>query len=901
MSFLDSSKSGLRIGMGGKSNTPSGGSSQNTTTSKSFSPQVQSVLDGITKYLSGVQSGTNAPLWTQAPQGELSKYIQGNLIPQSQGTSGIAGTANNWADLVANSVAGTNSGANGLDWEAAGAASKAMYSPQANNSVIQNTAQSGLTGSQAITPGQGQNLTNLMNPYTQGVINSSLNQINNQEGIDSNNLSASATQATGAFGGDRAAIAQAQLAKNYDLNKQQTISGLLSQNYGQAQNEYNTQQNQRLQQQGTLGSLLNGATGLQNQANQIGIQGILGSASNMNQTGAIANQGLLGAGNLATQGQVGLNSANQGWANILNNVGQYQTGYAQQGNNSTINNMSALENLLQGPMQAYTQTGTSTGQTTTNNDPSIGNIIGGVATIASLFMNEGGAVKPAKTLHRDMGGDIPGGVTLNPWAGGGGDLSALMASLAQSGSSSMASAGTKKDSGTDFSGGIKSLSDLLTGTHTGGLSKMGANVDSGMGLLGKLFGGDYSDPIKMDHSRIDTPIGGDWNSLAGDTGFGMFRRGGRVRHYDAGGGVLPMGLDSSDVVSQATDSLPLYTDKDLRDKALASTKVDDNKSYGLGALVSHLFGGSSDKPDNFGGIINPNSFGRGTDLQSPLLAAGAAMMATGRQPGQNPTFAALGNGINAFQSSLKDQNNTSFTQGSEITKLQQAQQQLQSLGEYHKALEQQITFGETSLTPYQKGELEQQKRATEAQMQHYSEELAIEQRRLELASKGSPSLDSQGYMGMVDPLTAQFKYVTDAEGNKVKGNFAGKGMGLAGSGQYAKDMTAATHKVTAELGPLGNLDAEGQAKWNAAYSRAMAEMGHPGESFDPNEAALAAQIAPAITAPTAATAPGVPGATGAPAGQPLGPSKAPEATQKILNGKTYVTHQGQWYAVPGTP
>ena len=78
-------------------------------------------------------------------------------------------------------------------------------------------------------------------PYTQDVVNATQKQfdLSNQEG---QTQLAGNTAAAGAFGGDRQAVAQAELAKQQNATQAPVIAGLENQGYTQALGEFNNQQ-----------------------------------------------------------------------------------------------------------------------------------------------------------------------------------------------------------------------------------------------------------------------------------------------------------------------------------------------------------------------------------------------------------------------------------------------------------------------------------------------------------------------------------------------------------------------------------------------------------------------------------------------------------------------------------
>lgn len=114
------------------------------------------------------------------------------------------------------------------------------------------------------------------NPYTQDVIDATLANMRQEQGKQQSALQGNAI-AAGAWGGDRAAIAANDLARQQELATGQTIAGLKNQNYMQALAQFNAQ-NQlglnaaQLNQQAALqGAGLTGTLGAQ--ATQLGLAG----------------------------------------------------------------------------------------------------------------------------------------------------------------------------------------------------------------------------------------------------------------------------------------------------------------------------------------------------------------------------------------------------------------------------------------------------------------------------------------------------------------------------------------------------------------------------------------------------------------------------------------------------
>ena len=106
-------------------------------------------------------------------------------------------------------------------------------------------AATGLAGA-AATPMQMQQFSQgavnqYMNPYMNDVVNSAVANINQTNAQQQQQVLGNSVQ-QGAFGGDRAGIAQAELARQQNLANNATISNLLGQGYSQAQGEFNNQQ-----------------------------------------------------------------------------------------------------------------------------------------------------------------------------------------------------------------------------------------------------------------------------------------------------------------------------------------------------------------------------------------------------------------------------------------------------------------------------------------------------------------------------------------------------------------------------------------------------------------------------------------------------------------------------------
>jgi len=162
-----------------------------------------------------------------------------------------------------------------------------------------------------IASGQGQYDPNsaaaYMNPYTQQVLQAQLGEMNRQSQMQQQANTSQATKA-GAFGGDRAAIQQAETQRNNTQLQNQAIANAYGQNYSQAQQAAMQAYEQGQQRDLAAGQATTQAgqalSGIAGQQGQLG-QGLGSLAINNAQLGQgaanIMNQGAATSGNLAGQ------------------------------------------------------------------------------------------------------------------------------------------------------------------------------------------------------------------------------------------------------------------------------------------------------------------------------------------------------------------------------------------------------------------------------------------------------------------------------------------------------------------------------------------------------------------------------------------------------------------------
>lgn len=209
-------------------------SPQTTTTVNTPPPQVLAQYQKVTD-----QANQVAQTPYQSYNGELVAGMNGQ---QGLGVSGI----NNYA----NSAQGGLGAAAGLTLAGAGQANAQQFSADA--------------------------LSQYLSPYQQQVISATQAQMANQDTQQAQQLQGNIIS-SGAFGGDRAGVAQAQLAGQQAIANNSTLANLNNQNYSQALGEFNTQQATNLSaDQANLARLSSAGAqigGLSTAAQTAGLQG----------------------------------------------------------------------------------------------------------------------------------------------------------------------------------------------------------------------------------------------------------------------------------------------------------------------------------------------------------------------------------------------------------------------------------------------------------------------------------------------------------------------------------------------------------------------------------------------------------------------------------------------------
>ena len=321
------------------------------------------------------QALPSSPTSQQTTTGGINTFAQPyvtDLLKQAQGLSADPTALQNqsYAAAANMQVAPQLGQATGM---ATGAAQGAMGTAGTALGYGQQGAGYGQQATQA-----GQNYQNMatdpnsiqayMSPYVQQALAPQLAMLGQQQALASQGINAKAV-GQGAFGGNRATLAQGLNAQNYDLARQQAI--------GQGYQNAFTQAQQAQQFGSTLG-----LQGLQAgiQGAQAGLQGVQGAQN-------AYGMGLQGA---STLGQLGQNQYNQqmGIAGLQNQLGTQQYLMPQQ-------LLQTKQSMLQGlPVGSQTIQGYQSG-------PSQASQIGGLGTAAlgTLgLLNQAGALNGIKNL-----------------------------------------------------------------------------------------------------------------------------------------------------------------------------------------------------------------------------------------------------------------------------------------------------------------------------------------------------------------------------------------------------------------------------------------------------------------------------------------------------------------------
>jgi hypothetical protein len=225
----------------------------------------------------------------------------------------------------------------------------------------------------------GSNIQNYFNPYQKNVVDATMKNIQENNALQQNQLTSNAIK-SGAMGGDRSAIARAELARTQALTNNQTLANLQQQGYQNAADQYNKAQQMGLTGATTLGGL----------------------ASTGQKTGLEGLQSLLGIG-----GQQQLQNQQNLDVNYQNFLQQQAYPYQQ---------LSWLSGLAGGLGPAMGGSSSSSGTNLTQNyqpQPSTGSqIMGGLTTLGGMF-----APAIGNALLPGIGGAIGAGLgAMGAWS-----------------------------------------------------------------------------------------------------------------------------------------------------------------------------------------------------------------------------------------------------------------------------------------------------------------------------------------------------------------------------------------------------------------------------------------------------------------------------------------------------
>lgn len=272
------------MGIFDASSLPSGPTSKSTSTS-SIQPWAQPYVD---QYLQGAQSLAN--------QGPIASQQQVYNTAQNLQAPGQFAQGTDFLNQSGAGLLGTTGTALGYGAQGAGYGQQATMAGQnyANMATDPSSIQA------------------YMNPYIQQSLAPQLQMLNQQQALAGQGISAKAV-GQGAFGGNRATLAQGLNAQNFDLARQQAI--------GQGYNEAfkNAQQAQQygssLGLQGLATGIQGANTGLQGvQGAQQGYQGATQAGSALGNIGAQQNQA--GLASLALQNQIANQQYNLPYQNL---------------------------------------------------------------------------------------------------------------------------------------------------------------------------------------------------------------------------------------------------------------------------------------------------------------------------------------------------------------------------------------------------------------------------------------------------------------------------------------------------------------------------------------------------------------------------------------------------------
>ena len=320
------------------------------STSPYYQAATQALMSGMGQGAAGTQGAYGSVYGANAaaqPLQQAGAYNMGAAYAGAQPYNAAAGQEYG-AGLAA---------AQPFNQQAAQGINQAYQGAQPYNAMATGLAGAGAQGVNAQQIG-GQQIGQFMSPYIQSVLQGTEGMLNQQNQQAMSGQTGNAIM-SGAFGGDRAGIAAANLAQQQQLANAQTYSGILNQGYGQALSAAQQQQGVNLGAAQANRAALQQASGQMLGIGQQGYAQGLGAAQQQAALGQqLFGQGQTAGQNLAALGQqqygqgMGLASGQTGLGQQLFSQGmtnaQQQAALAQQQYAQGLGGSSALASLGQG-------------------------------------------------------------------------------------------------------------------------------------------------------------------------------------------------------------------------------------------------------------------------------------------------------------------------------------------------------------------------------------------------------------------------------------------------------------------------------------------------------------------------------------------------------------------------
>ena len=441
---------------------------------------------------------------------------------------------------------------------------------------------------QASTPIQLQQFSNqavnqYMSPYMQDVYNSTVSNINETNAQQQQQLQSNAI-AKGAYGGDRAGIAQAELARQQNLANNATLANLANTGYTSALGEFNNQQAQNAQQD------------------------------------YINRQLAAGAGTqLANLGGYGQNAAGQ-QAQL-----QYQMGAAQQ-QQDQAGLSTAYQQFLNANAYPYQQLGW------------LGQLVSGAAT--GMGGTTTGSVPSPSGLSQAIGG-IGALGTLGNVFGGGGGSGGFLSGLGSGAGNFLSGLGSGL--GSAASGAAEGLARAFSFIASD--ERMKENIEpvgktfDGQNIYKYNYKGDPRTQIGLIAQEVEHRHPDAVHSIDGmkTVNYDAATQGAAHRgHFDAGGGVGDIGMSPQQMIPQvgnmqANPHVPALPKMDKNPNEISTDKLKDAVK-GIKSLM-----GKSDTPT---ANTAPTTSAPNTDLAVDKYRGGVVGYADGGTPTDTSSDAA---------------------------------------------------------------------------------------------------------------------------------------------------------------------------------------------------------------------------------------------------------------------